>query len=133
MPRPGTRTSEPSPHTVIRTDRSTLTFYQADCLDVFRALPDASLSVIVTSPPYNLGVEYRPSPRWKVFVQLNNALDQRYSTGAQLGANAFDAAGNYSARALPRNAQGDYPVARSAFYAPGAPRSGWLGVRRSFD
>ncbi len=88
------------------------------------------------SPGYavlNLGVEYRPSPRWKVFVQLNNALDQRYSTGAQLGANAFDAAGNYSARALPRNAQGDYPVARSAFYAPGAPRSGWLGVRRSFD
>ena len=59
MPRPGTRASEPSPHTVIRTDRSTLTFYQADCLDVFRALPDASLSVIVTSPPYNLGVEYR--------------------------------------------------------------------------
>src|SRR5688500_13383260 len=59
MPRPGTRTSEPPAHTVIRTDRSTLTFYQADCLDVFRALPDASLSVIVTSPPYNLGVEYR--------------------------------------------------------------------------
>ena len=59
MPRPGTRTTEPPAHTVIRTDRSTLTFYQADCLDVFRALPDASLSVIVTSPPYNLGVEYR--------------------------------------------------------------------------
>src|SRR5687768_1578010 len=59
MPRPGTRAGEPRPHTVIQTTRSTLTFHQADCLDVFRALPDASLSVIVTSPPYNLGIDYR--------------------------------------------------------------------------
>ena len=59
MPRVGTRTSDPSAHTVIRTNRSILTFYQADCLNVFRALPEASLSVIVTSPPYNLGIEYR--------------------------------------------------------------------------
>ncbi len=88
------------------------------------------------SPGYavlNLGVEYRPTPRWHLFVQLNNVLDQRYSTAAQLGANAFDAAGNFSARALPRNAQGEYPVVRSTFYAPGAPRNGWLGVRHVFD
>jgi site-specific DNA-methyltransferase (adenine-specific) len=59
MPRPGTRTTEPSPHTVVRTARSRLAFYQADCLDVFRSLPEASISVIVTSPPYNLGIDYR--------------------------------------------------------------------------
>ena len=59
MPRPGTRASEPSPHTVVRTARSTLSFYQADCLDVFRSLPEGSISVIVTSPPYNLGIDYR--------------------------------------------------------------------------
>ena len=59
MPRPGTRTSESSPRTVVRTARSTLSFYQADCLDVFRALPEHSISVIVTSPPYNLGIDYR--------------------------------------------------------------------------
>ena len=58
MPRPGTRTSEPSPVTVVRTARSALSFYQADCLDVFRALPEHSISVIVTSPPYNLGIQY---------------------------------------------------------------------------
>ena len=34
-------------------------FYLADCLDVFKALPAAHVSVIVTSPPYNLGVRYR--------------------------------------------------------------------------
>ena len=59
MPRSGTRTSEPSPRHVVRTARSTLSFYQADCLDVFRALPKHSISVIVTSPPYNLGIDYR--------------------------------------------------------------------------
>ena len=59
MPRSGTRTSEPSPRHVVRTARSTLSFYQADCLDVFRALPEHSISVIVTSPPYNLGIDYR--------------------------------------------------------------------------
>jgi site-specific DNA-methyltransferase (adenine-specific) len=37
---------------------STLRFYQADCLDVFPQLPPGSIDVIVTSPPYNLGIEY---------------------------------------------------------------------------
>jgi site-specific DNA-methyltransferase (adenine-specific) len=33
-------------------------FYLADCLDVFRQLPARSVDVIVTSPPYNLGIRY---------------------------------------------------------------------------
>jgi site-specific DNA-methyltransferase (adenine-specific) len=32
--------------------------YLADCLDVFRQLPQRSVDVIVTSPPYNLGIRY---------------------------------------------------------------------------
>ena len=60
MARSGARTaSSPSPFTTVRTPRSTLTFFHADCLDVFSSLPDGSVSVIVTSPPYNLGIEYR--------------------------------------------------------------------------
>ena len=39
--------------------RSTLRFYLGDCVDVLRALPPASVSAIVTSPPYNLGIRYR--------------------------------------------------------------------------
>jgi site-specific DNA-methyltransferase (adenine-specific) len=49
----------PQPHTILETSRGTLTFYLGDCLDVFAALPPASVSAIVTSPPYNLGVSYR--------------------------------------------------------------------------
>jgi site-specific DNA-methyltransferase (adenine-specific) len=35
-----------------------LRFYHADCLEVFGQLPPHSVDVIVTSPPYNLGIEY---------------------------------------------------------------------------
>src|SRR5262245_48742106 len=33
-------------------------FYLADCLEVFSHLPAESVDVIVTSPPYNLGIQY---------------------------------------------------------------------------
>jgi site-specific DNA-methyltransferase (adenine-specific) len=33
-------------------------FYLADCLDVFRQQPPQSVDVVVTSPPYNLGIDY---------------------------------------------------------------------------
>jgi site-specific DNA-methyltransferase (adenine-specific) len=39
--------------------RSTFRFYQGDCLAVLPALDRASIDVIVTSPPYNLGIKYR--------------------------------------------------------------------------
>ena len=36
-----------------------LRFYLGDCLDVLARIPAASVSAVVTSPPYNLGVRYR--------------------------------------------------------------------------
>ena len=38
---------------------SSARFYHADCLDVFAELEPRSVDVIVTSPPYNIGVKYR--------------------------------------------------------------------------
>src|SRR4051812_35285013 len=46
-------------------------FYLGDCLDVFRELPAHSVDVIVTSPPYNIGVRY-------------NTYDDRLSQSAYL-------------------------------------------------
>ncbi len=34
------------------------TVIHGDCLQFLRALPDASVDVVVTSPPYNIGVAY---------------------------------------------------------------------------
>ena len=38
--------------------RTSCSFYLADCIEVFSHLPAASIDVIVTSPPYNLGIRY---------------------------------------------------------------------------
>jgi site-specific DNA-methyltransferase (adenine-specific) len=47
------------PFALVRGRRATAArFYLADCLDVFKQLPAHSVDVIVTSPPYNLGIRY---------------------------------------------------------------------------
>jgi site-specific DNA-methyltransferase (adenine-specific) len=38
--------------------RSSARLYLGDCLNVFRELPAQSVDVIVTSPPYNIGIQY---------------------------------------------------------------------------
>lgn len=80
----------------------------------------------------NLSADYAPSAAWRFFVQLNNVFDRQYNTAAQLGATGFDANGNFQARPFPANAEGDYPLQHATFYAPGAPRTVWAGVRYSF-
>ncbi len=84
----------------------------------------------------NLSGDWRPkgpqSGGLVLFAHVNNLLDRRYSTAAQLGATAFDAQGNFVARPFPANANGDRPLLHSTFYAPGAPRSVTLGLRYSF-
>ena len=48
-----------NPHKVVRTDsRAEGRFYLSDCRDLFGSLPEASVDVIVTSPPYNMGIRY---------------------------------------------------------------------------
>jgi outer membrane receptor protein involved in Fe transport len=81
---------------------------------------------------FNLNVDYRPTTRLKLFAQVANLFDRKYATGAQLGANGFDANGNFVARGLPQDANGDFPVSSGTFFAPGAPRAVSLGLRYSF-
>ena len=56
---PPARPALPTPHTTLMAGRATLRFFLEDCLEVLGALEPASVSAIVTSPPYNLGVRYR--------------------------------------------------------------------------
>jgi adenine-specific DNA-methyltransferase len=35
-----------------------ITLFQGDCVDLLKQIPDNSISLIVTSPPYNIGKEY---------------------------------------------------------------------------
>jgi site-specific DNA-methyltransferase (adenine-specific) len=53
-------TSPPlSPYSTLEAGRSTYRFFLGDCLQVLDQFAPASIDVIVTSPPYNLGIRYQ--------------------------------------------------------------------------
>ena len=87
-----------------------------------------------TSPGYgvvNLGARYQVHPKLEFFAQINNLLDHRYYTGAQLGPTGFTSQGTFVARPLPA-VDGEYPVVHATFYAPGASIGAWGGMRIKF-
>lgn len=47
------------PRVELTLGRSRLRFYLGDCLTILPALEPASVGVVVTSPPYNIGIKYR--------------------------------------------------------------------------
>jgi site-specific DNA-methyltransferase (adenine-specific) len=49
----------PNVHTKFKVRSATFRFYLGDSLDVLSRMPPRSVNVIVTSPPYNLGIRYR--------------------------------------------------------------------------
>ena len=54
------RSSRPHrPHVELAVGRAKLRFYLGDSLTVMPALDAGSIGVVVTSPPYNLGIKYR--------------------------------------------------------------------------
>lgn len=46
------------PYRIVTAGSQQCNFYLTDCLDLFKQLPAQSVDVIVTSPPYNLGIQY---------------------------------------------------------------------------
>jgi outer membrane receptor protein involved in Fe transport len=86
------------------------------------------------SPGYgvlNVGGHYQLAKRVQLFVQINNLLDHRYYTAAQLGPSPYDDARNFIARPFPP-VGGDYPIRNSTYFAPGAPIGAWGGIRLRF-
>jgi outer membrane receptor protein involved in Fe transport len=86
------------------------------------------------SPGYavtNAGVRYELHRRAQLFLRVNNLLDRRYYSAAQLGAVGFTASGSFQARPFPA-VNGEYPLQNGTFFAPGAPRGVWAGIRFRF-
>ncbi|GFP31562.1 adenine-specific DNA-methyltransferase, partial [Candidatus Hakubella thermalkaliphila] len=50
------------------------TLYLGDCLDFLRQIPDKSIQLIVTSPPYNIGKEYEKKPDIKEYVSQQSQV-----------------------------------------------------------
>jgi site-specific DNA-methyltransferase (adenine-specific) len=51
-------TRRSSLHTTLEVGKCSYRFFHGDCLDVLNGLQPGSLDVVVTSPPYNLGIRY---------------------------------------------------------------------------
>jgi len=81
----------------------------------------------------NLGADFRPSERMKVFAQIDNLFDEQYYTASLLAATGFTATGAFAARPFAGPViGGERPLVNATFYAPGAPRSLWVGLSYSF-
>lgn len=67
--------------------------HHGDCMDLLRGIPDASLQLVVTSPPYNIGKEYEKkldldlylSQQARVIAECVRALSPRGSICWQVG------------------------------------------------
>ena len=58
-------------------EENSATLYLGDCLDFLRQIPDRSIQLIVTSPPYNIGKEYEKKLNIKEYVsQQSQVIDE---------------------------------------------------------
>jgi outer membrane receptor protein involved in Fe transport len=69
----------------------------------------------------NLTTRYLIGKQWQVFARIDNVLDEEYSTAGILAENSFDASGAF----IPDTSLWE----DETFYAPGAPRAFWVGVK----
>ena len=77
-------------------------------------------------------LHWQPRAGWDITARVNNLLDRRYATAAQLGVAAFNAQGQVDPR--PAGAEADGGALRSStFFAPGAPRQLSLSLRMAFE
>jgi outer membrane receptor protein involved in Fe transport len=83
---------------------------------------------------FNFNTRYDATEQLRLFAQVSNLFDKRYSTAGQLGAAGFDANGNIAnIRGYGGNTTTGYSLQQTTFYAPGSPRAIWLGMRYTFD
>jgi outer membrane receptor protein involved in Fe transport len=66
----------------------------------------------------NLRTSYRLNPRVSLFARVNNVFDHQYYSGGQLGERYVNLQGGKEADEV-----------ATTFFAPGAPRIAWFGVR----
>ncbi len=79
----------------------------------------------------NLGVQVNVRRNVELLGQFNNLFDSEYSTAALLGPAGITPTGNYVARPFAA-VNGEFPLYRSTFLAPGAPLRAWGGIRVRF-
>ena len=47
-----------------------IVLFNGDCIDLMRQIPDKSIQLVVTSPPYNIGKEYEKKSNLDKYIEL---------------------------------------------------------------
>lgn len=45
-----------------------IVLYPGDCLELLKTIPDESLTLVITSPPYNIGKEYEKKLKLETYI-----------------------------------------------------------------
>jgi len=53
-----------------------VTLYQGDCLEFLKTIPDESVTLVVTSPPYNIGKEYEKKVSLEIYYKWQEKVIQ---------------------------------------------------------
>jgi len=70
----------------------------------------------------NLDTRYNIGSGWSIFGKAINIFDREYNTTGMLGDSMFNSSGVWSGP----------DEHKTSYFAPGAPRAGWLGIRYDF-
>src|SRR5437588_927438 len=69
--------------------------FHGDCIDLLKAIPDGHVSLIVTSPPYNIGKVYEQRSNVQQYVKWQeNIIHECYRTLSKTGSMCWQV-GNY--------------------------------------
>jgi outer membrane receptor protein involved in Fe transport len=82
---------------------------------------------------FNVGADFTATEHLRLFAQIDNVFDERYYTGSLLAATGFTDSGSFIARPFPAPViDGERALQHATFYAPGAPRTFWVGASYAF-
>ncbi|HEV2974440.1 MAG TPA: site-specific DNA-methyltransferase [Solirubrobacteraceae bacterium] len=76
------------------------TIHLGDCLDLLRSLPDESVDLVVSSPPYNLGKEYEDRRALDAYVECQRTILGECARALSPKGSIFWQVGSYSNRGV---------------------------------
>lgn len=76
----------------------TFNLIQGDCLELMKSIPDESVDMVLSSPPYNIGKEYEDKKSLKDYLSWHNSVVVECSRVLRNGGSIAWQVGNYISR-----------------------------------